>query len=88
MDLAHRTTLDLWMYYSSELKSTSFSNPTSVDAYTSLNMRLAWRPSNNVQLALVGNNLNKAHHCEFIGEHFLPASEIERSVYASIRVDF
>ena len=88
MDLAHRTSLDFWLYYSSELKSTSFSTPATVDAYASFNARLAWRPSKNVQLSLVGRNLNQAHHTEFVGEHFLPTTEIERSIYASIRLDF
>ncbi len=88
MDLAHDTSLDLWLYYSSQLDSTSFSVAGGVPAYSSINARFAWRPHDGVQLSLVGRNLNQQHHAEFIGEHFLSASEIERSIYAQLRIDF
>ncbi len=88
MDLAYQTSLDLWVYYSSELKNSSFSLGKGAAAYSSVNLRFAWRPRKNIQLSLVGLNLNNRRHAEFTGELFSPASEVERSIYAQIRLNF
>ncbi|MBL3619448.1 MAG: hypothetical protein JMN26_17225, partial [gamma proteobacterium endosymbiont of Lamellibrachia anaximandri] len=65
----------------------SFSS-TPIPGYTSLNTRLAWRPWEDMELSLVGQNLLQDHHAEFVGESFLTQTEVERSVYGMIRFDF
>lgn len=53
-----------------------------IPAYTRLDLRYAWKPVKNVELALVGQNLLDARHREFVN-NYLPSQELEvrRSVY-------
>lgn len=88
MDLNKQLSLDLWVYYVDNLQRTSFSQAGTISDYTSFNARLAWRPQKNVELSLVGQNLFDNHHAEFIGEHLLIQTEVERSIYGQIRWDF
>lgn len=88
MDFGNNITLDVWAYYVDDLERTSFSIPVPVPAHTSLNVRLAWRPANDLELSLVAQNLLDDHHLEFVGENVFSPTEIERSVYAQIRWDF
>ncbi len=87
MDFSNEWSLDLWAYYVDELVASSFSS-TPIPSYTSLNTRLAWRPWEDMELSLVGQNLLQDHHAEFIGESFVTQTEVERSVYGMIRFDF
>jgi iron complex outermembrane receptor protein len=48
-----------------------------VPSYTSLDVRLGWRPLPRLELSLVGQNLLDPRHREFGG-----GVEIERGVYA------
>lgn len=60
-----------------------------VPAYSSLALRWAWRPSKNVELAVVGHDLLKKYHTEFfseIGDH--AAMSIQRSIHGQIRLKF
>jgi len=88
MNLSKHLTLDLWAYYVDDLEKTSFSVDASVAAYTSLNLRLAWRPMPDLELSLVGQNLQDPRHPEFVGENLTPPSEVERSLYGQLRWDF
>ena len=53
-----------------------------IPAYTRLDLRYAWKPVKNLELALVGQNLLDARHREFIRD-YLPSQEVEvqRSIY-------
>jgi iron complex outermembrane recepter protein len=57
-----------------------------IDAYTELDVRLAWQANDQLELALVGQNLLHDHHAEF----GTPAArgEIERSVYGKVTWQF
>lgn len=56
-----------------------------VDSYTELDLRLGWMARKDLELALVGRNLLDSEHQEFSGAVLPPpASEVERSVYASV----
>jgi iron complex outermembrane receptor protein len=50
-----------------------------IDAYSELDVRLAWRASEQVELSLVGQNLLHDHHLEFGTPQ--TRGEIERGVY-------
>jgi iron complex outermembrane receptor protein len=54
-----------------------------VDAYFELDLRIAWRPNDVIELALIGQNLLDDSHVEFIPES-PSAREIERSVHGKI----
>ena len=56
-----------------------------VPHYISLDVRLAWRPNCEWELAVVGQNLLDSHHPEFGGSPTArPNSEIERGVYGMV----
>jgi iron complex outermembrane receptor protein len=88
MDLGNKVNLDIWAYYVDDLEKTSFSVNVPVPAYTSVNIRVAWRPLAKLELSLTGQNLLDDHHLEFVGENLLTRTEVERSVYGQIRWDF
>ena len=88
MDLNHRVSLDLWVNYVDELKRTGYSVEQPVSDYTSLNARVAWQPTEKLELSLVGQNLLDNRHSEFVGENLLSVTEVERSIYGKIRWDF
>jgi iron complex outermembrane receptor protein len=54
-----------------------------VPGYAGLDVRLAWKPNKNVELALVGQNLLDNEHPEFVPDAPGPR-EIERSFYGKI----
>ncbi len=89
MDLPHQLSLDLWIQHSGALRRSSASRPESaVPAWTSFNLRLGWRPRQDLELALVGTNLFDASHLEFVGENFLAPTEVERSFHIQLRKTF
>ena len=57
-----------------------------IDAYSELDVRLAWRASEQLELSLAGQNLLHDHHLEFGN----PAArgEIERSIYGKVAWQF
>ncbi|HUS23943.1 MAG TPA: TonB-dependent receptor [Candidatus Binatia bacterium] len=62
-----------------------------VPAYTELNLRVAWRPSRRLELALVGLNLLDAHHPETGTSPSAtnpnpkpPATEIQRAIWLDL----
>ena len=61
-----------------------------IDAYLSLDARLAWRPRKNLTLELIGQNLLDNHHPEF-GTSILvkaPVAEPRRGVYGKVTWQF
>jgi iron complex outermembrane receptor protein len=57
-------------------------------AYTEANLRLAWRPSEAVELSLVGRDLLHAQHLEFVSPTSSRQTALERAVYTRISVAF
>jgi iron complex outermembrane receptor protein len=54
-------------------------------SYVTPDARLSWRPQDNLELSLVGQNLLDDHHPEFVPEIIdTSPSEVERSVYGEI----
>ena len=78
-----RTDFDVWLKYVDALPGLG------IDAYTSLSLRLAWRPRENMEIALVGQNLLDDRHGEFLPEFLnVQASEVQRAMHASLRLTF
>jgi len=78
MDLPHRVALDL------ELRSIDSLPSPPVPSYTELNARVGWRMSDTVELSLIGTNLLRDHHLEFVNSS-LPPKEIRRAVMVGLR---
>ncbi|WP_313952132.1 TonB-dependent receptor [Accumulibacter sp.] len=87
MSLTDRQQFDLWLRYVSKLgdRNSQFSIP----AYTTLDLRYAWRPTRDLELSLVGQNLLDSQHPEFVPS-LLPGEslEIQRGVYVKAKWQF
>jgi iron complex outermembrane recepter protein len=82
-NLGKNVDLDAWLRYVDNLQERSISS------YLTLDLRLAWRPTKSLELALIGQNLLEPRHSEFPAEFFNNrVSEIERSVYAKVTWKF
>ncbi len=68
-NLGHNVDFDITGRYVDELLIGSTGGPTDpvVPAYLEMDMRLAWRPRPNWEVALVGQNLLHQYHYEFLG---------------------
>jgi iron complex outermembrane receptor protein len=53
-----------------------------------LDARLAFRPRKGVELSLVGQNLLQSSHPEYIVETLTPPIEVQRGVYAGLKIEF
>ena len=55
-----------------------------VPSYAELDLRLAWKPTRNWEVALVGQNLLHPSHYEFPRGLSFVQSEVPRSVYGKV----
>ncbi|GAU08326.1 TonB-dependent receptor plug domain-containing protein [Desulfoplanes formicivorans] len=86
LDLGHNVQLDLWGRYVDEL---TISDEYNIPAYTTLDARLAWSPTPNVELSLVGQNLLEKNHQEYAQQDLNVApTSVQRSMYAKITFTF
>ena len=81
MRLSDEVDFDLSWRYVSKL-----SYLQTVPSYHATDVRLAWRPSRNIELAIGGRDIFSSGHVEF-DEHGFPA-RIPRSAYAQVRAQF
>jgi len=78
MTLLDRVELDVWLRAVDDLPSPR------VPGYIEGDMRVGWRVTPALELAIVGTNLLHARHTEFVNPS-IPAQEIPRSVSATAR---
>jgi iron complex outermembrane receptor protein len=79
--------LDLWFRYvdsTGGLYVPADNSLFDIDDYLTLDIRLAWRPADNWELSLVGQNLLESSHLEFVQESYALPIEVERGVYGKI----
>ncbi len=88
MNLGEQVEFDFWVAMVDRLERPSYYWNDGVDSYVSVNARVAWRPWKNVELALVGRNLADDRHLEYIGENLIVRTEVERSVYGLLTLEF
>ncbi len=55
-----------------------------VDSYLEMDMRLAWSPVRDFEIALIGRNLFDDHHPEFVVSRPGGFGEVERSIFGKI----
>ena len=79
MSLPYNTEFDLWGRYVDRLPVAQ------IPSYLTLDVRLGWRPTKQLELSLVGQNLLDSHRPEF-REPILTTlpTEIQRSVYGKV----
>ncbi len=77
LDLSEQLQWDAWLRHVSTIKSHN------IPAYTTLDLRLAWKPRKDLTVSLVGQNLLDNAHPEY-GSGFIRStpSEIQRGLYA------
>ena len=80
IDMGDAWELDVWLRYVDRLKVTY----TDIDDYVGLDLRVAWKPVSELELALIGQNLLQSHHQEFQTEMGTVPSEIPRGFYAQM----
>jgi iron complex outermembrane recepter protein len=83
MELFSDLEFDLWVRYVDNLPSQD------IGSYITLDARLSWRPFNDLELSVVGQNLLDSDHPEFQPAMFATSlTEVERSVYGKITWSF
>jgi iron complex outermembrane receptor protein len=55
-----------------------------IPAYTRFDSRLAWRPTESLELSIIGQNLFDDQHPEFTGALFSSAVEVGRSIFGKV----
>jgi len=94
MDLGRQVQFDCWLRHAGKLSIAGGSFSGLVDrgaiipSYVTFDVRLAWRPTPNLEISLVGQNLAGSHR-EFIPT-FVTASitEVRPSVYGRVTLSF
>jgi len=78
---------DAWLRHASATQTYAFRPARRVDPYWTLDMRLGWKASRELELSIVGQNMLDTRHLEAINEP-LPSmiNEVERGVY--LRADW
>ena len=83
MDLDENMELDLLARYVDNLSAQD------VGSYIAMDARLAWKPINKMEMAIVGKNLFDRSHPEFEPQFLLTTlTDVERSVYFKITLFF
>jgi iron complex outermembrane recepter protein len=83
LDLPWNVRFDTTLRYVDELPAQA------IPSYTALDLRLAWSPRENVEVALVGRDLLDNQHPEFLPTFInTEVTQVERSFFATIRWKF
>lgn len=83
-DITPKLQWDVWLRHTGKVRGTGRGDDL-VSAYTTLDMRLAWKPRRDLQISLVGQNLLDASHPEVVMLNIVSTPvEIERGVYVKV----
>jgi iron complex outermembrane receptor protein len=83
--------LDAWWRYvhrDGAIRTFSPSGNVEIDPYSTLSLRLGWRPRKDLELSLVGANLLDGNHLEYVQEAYTFPVEVERSIYGQVKWHF
>ncbi|BCG66016.1 MAG: iron complex outermembrane recepter protein [Methyloprofundus sp.] len=86
-DINSTLLLDVWVRYVDSLSAQSLvaGIDNSVASYVGFDLRLAWKPIPQLELAIVGQNLNNAAHLEYIETALAYPKQLERSFYGQVQ---
>ena len=92
LELPRRWELDAALYHVARLSYTGSSVYGIVfpgaPAYTRVDLRLGWRPTDRLELSLIGQNLLQSRHLEFAPFLYRSPSEVPRSVFVQATAGF
>jgi iron complex outermembrane receptor protein len=87
MDLPWNLQFDVALHYVDNLPSSVPGR--AVPSYVGLDVRLAWRPRENLEVSLVAQDLLDPRHPEFVPiSNPASAAEVPRSVYGAVTIRF
>lgn len=85
MTLDNKIDIDLWLKFTDESKVLNHVGELiTINSYTTLDARIAWRPEKNIELSVVGQNLLDSEHIEYIDSGIFDSVEIERGIYFKV----
>ncbi|WP_231890949.1 TonB-dependent receptor domain-containing protein [Methylomonas koyamae] len=79
---------DLWLRYVDSNAAVGVFGLQHIDDYVTMDVRLAWRPAQNLELSLVGQNLLSDSHLEFRQENQTLPTFIDRGMYGKLAWSF
>lgn len=83
MDLPHNLYLDVVIRFVDDL------DDVSIGRYVVGDVRIAWKPSDKVELSIMGRNLFDKHHYEYVSTFINTVStEVEQSVHGKLLIKF
>jgi iron complex outermembrane receptor protein len=88
MDLSHDVQFDATLRYVDRVVVTTITTVQHVPQYFSLDLRLGWKPTKNVELSIVGQDLLNAEHLEYAPELQTQTTEVGRSIYGKVTLTF
>ncbi|MFZ1829793.1 MAG: TonB-dependent receptor [Candidatus Competibacteraceae bacterium] len=77
-----------WRYVDNDSTRTLAAGRAELDSYSTVDLRLGWRPRKDLELSLVGANLFGGAHLEFVQEAFSVPVEVEPSIYGQLKWSF
>ncbi len=80
--------LDILFRYVDSSKVVGIIGTTTIPSYFSMDVNLTWRPINDIEISLVGQNLLADHHLEYRQESFTEKTEIDRGMYGKVSWKF
>lgn len=87
-DINSNIEFDIWAKYTDEIPVANNSTSASIDDYLSLNARVAWQFSPTAEVSLTARNLLDPQHMEAYGASTTPATEVSRSIYAAVKMEW
>jgi len=88
MDLPYALSLDAALYYVSALAFAGHDGLPTIPDYTRVDVRIAWRAAENIEISLTGQNLQNPDHQETSDNGTMEAGKIQRSVYGKVVWEF
>jgi len=87
LSLSDKHRFDLWLRHVSKLGARNAQ--IAIPAYTTLDLRYAWKPTHDLEVSVVGQNLLDRSHPEFVPS-LLPSQQLElqRGMYVKARWQF
>src|SRR5690606_33805674 len=84
LDLPYDLELDAMLYYVENLAGKTDSAGDTIGSYVRADLRLGWRPTESLELSVVGQNLFVGRHEEFSGALITPGVSVPRSFFAKM----
>ena len=90
IELTKNLDLNLWGRYTDHAKAITLRkiSQVEIDHYFTLDINLIFRPWDNIEISITGQNLLENSHPEYVQEIFTINTEIERSVYGKVTWQF